>query len=183
MRENIRINRIRGLGHFLRNLHADTRWPEDDSARPDDPRLRGSSLVPPSASNFADFLEPRIRPLVLAVVGSWACTTFSSCEGHPARGHIPASAATVGILPLDCHELARTTVLVERFRRNTVNAFIAAGIDTVICEVDFATVESAAGSFPTVEVWFVPDAHSAPRWARYFEQLDQAIDEALGCLQ
>lgn len=139
--------------------------------------------MPPSASNFADFLEPRIRPLVLAMVDSWACTTFSSCEGHPARGHIPNSAATVGILPLDDHELAQTTVLAERFRGDAVHAFTAVGIDAVTCEVDLATVESAAGSFPTVELWFVPDVHSALRWTRYFQQLDQAIDEALGCLR
>lgn len=171
---DLQVNQIRGLGRFLRALDSPASWDDQIHTCSGDPRRRVSPLVPPRAANFADFLEPGIRDLVLALIRSWNCTTFTSCEGHPPAESAAASLATVGFLPLTDEELTR---LVTRCNRLATAVDLAAD-HPVALRARQSAVSTDSGDIPVAELWFVP-AHNDVPLADYFAALPAAICAAV----
>lgn len=165
------VNRATGLGRFLRALHDDAPWP---TGAPDarDPRQRISSLVPPSAFNFAEFLEPGIRDLVLAVTRDGGLLTYSSCEGHHDPENGVASPASVGFLATDDDEYLRLHAALQRLAES-VNAGLTTG-SACSAAVNEARIESEVGEVPVLDLWFLPRAD----WSSYFRSLPTAISVA-----
>lgn len=163
-----RVNRAVGFGRFLRSIGETTPWPPDPVDESDQ-RRRTSSMVPPSASNFEDFLEPGIRALVVALVQGWNCTTFSSCQGHLDQIAGVASQATVGIVAADEEELKRLV----RLGNELAESISAIGTVMESCQLvaQVNPLETAVGEVPVVELWFIPTSG----WTRYFADLTDRV--------
>ena len=166
------VNRIYGLGTFLESLESGEHFDGPTSNHRLDPRERVCALVPPKAANFRDFLEPGIGPLVVEIIDSWQCTTYTSCEGHP--GPVPAP-ATVGILPLDDRQLTDLSRCADRVQRAVAEKVIAA----VAFRAGRTIAEPAVGPVPVVELNF----HPSGDWPSYFAELPGAIESVLMALR
>lgn len=183
MAGNIRINRVSGLGDFLRRLDSEEPYPDikfDAAQSGPDPSSRVSALIPPRAANFVEYLEPGVRSFVRALSGAWDCTTYTSCEGHPPVAGFPAAMRTVGILPLSDDEFRRWT----RYGRRLVAEY-ADSVDPdvgghVALTLEETRIESAVGLHPAVDITFRPARWR--RWDAYFSALDDATQTVVGLL-
>lgn len=114
------VNHLTGVEEFIRQ------W--DNPAEADltaDPVSRNAEPAPGMAAGEASFcrtapiltrwhpsfrgaLEPGVRELVLQVINTLACITYSSCEGHCHEGApMSFSVRQVGIVPRDATEHER----------------------------------------------------------------------------
>jgi hypothetical protein len=48
--------------------------------------------------SFEDSIEPGVRALVVQLIRTWDCVTYSSCQGHKAAGMVPARVRHVRLI-------------------------------------------------------------------------------------
>lgn len=110
------MNKFNNLRHFLRNWDAPVTEPVVDTEVKTS--LFGNINIAGDAANgsasytltrndprFYSFIEPGIRSLVEALIQTFDCITYSSCEGHPSiPGQSIFEPRHVGIIPRDYDE-------------------------------------------------------------------------------
>ena len=119
-----KVNRVDGLVGFLR------RWDQKDELKFKELRfavadggninLRGTSecsesfLLTRWHPSFIASVEAGVRELVICLVTSWDCVTYSSCEGHRSGAHVSARARHVRMISRSKAEHLRLQVMLNR---------------------------------------------------------------------
>ena len=174
----MRVNQLTGLREFLFlwdapvEAQAKARVPVTEGGE-GQINLRGTAdspavIVTRHYPEFEELLEERIKGLVLYLIKTLDCVTYSSCAGHAsADGEHLVCGANVGILPRDQFEYQRL-----RSRLSTAIDRIHEPGQVVTVELDELVLESAELTMPCLDVNFHPHT---PRAEIYFEHLDQMI--------
>jgi 2-oxoglutarate-Fe(II)-dependent oxygenase superfamily protein len=121
-----------------------------------------------SHPEFRLALEPGVRDVVVALIGSLNCVTYSSCEGHRATPKAPAQWFHVGILARSPKE--HTKLLRELHDlADEVNHRI--GPDAPAFRIESRRLNSESNSWPCLDLVIVPNG--LPE-ATYFSRLPKA---------
>jgi uncharacterized protein len=126
-------------------------------------------IFAPHEPQFLGALEPRIRPLVVALIDAMGWVTYSSCQGHPATTHSPSRPAAVGLLARHPEEAARQHAVLSRLAKR---ASACAANRDVCVRVTGGTLETEDGPYPCVDLQF----HSTTGdEAAYFAVIDDVV--------
>jgi hypothetical protein len=124
-------------------------------------RCLSSVIFTPAAPQFWSALEPGVRPLVILLIDSLDCITYSSCEGHPPTDDgYPMRGRHVGILPRDAADHER---LLELLRRAAAVTEAVPGV--VHVEVREDVLASDGVDLPCIDILFVAASYDWPAYA------------------
>ena len=126
-------------------------------------------IFAPHEPQFLGSLEPRIRPLVVALIEAMDCVTYSSCQGHPATPHAPSRAASVGLLARDPEEGARVHAVLSQLADRAMAGAVSGEVRVRVTAV---TLDSDDGPHPCVDLEFLSTTGDE---AAYFAAIDDAV--------
>jgi uncharacterized protein len=126
-------------------------------------------IFAPHEPQFLGSLEPRIRPLVVALIDAMGCVTYSSCQGHPATPHSPSRPASVGLLARHPEEGAHQHAVLSRLADRAMACFASREIGV---RVTAETLDSDDGPHPCVDLQFLSTTGDE---AAYFAAVDDAV--------
>jgi uncharacterized protein len=126
-------------------------------------------IFAPHEPEFLGSLEPRIRPLVVALIGAMDCVTYSSCQGHPATPHSPSRPASVGLLARRPEEGAHLHAALSRLAERAMACVVS---QEVAVHVAAGTLDSDDGPHPCVDLEFLSATGDE---AAYFAVIDDAV--------
>jgi hypothetical protein len=120
---------------------------------------------------FVESLEPGVRRLVLTLVESFDCLTYSSCEGHrhPTSGGTP-SLRHVGILPRNADEYDALIRIISRVASMSNQRFPGGAVKVLVVERVLSSDDLEA---PCFEVMF---ERAKKDWPIYFSQLEEVYE-------
>jgi uncharacterized protein len=126
-------------------------------------------IFAPHEPQFLGSLEPRIRPLVVALTDAMDCITYSSCQGHPATPHSPSRPASVGLLARHPEEGVKRYAVLSRL----ADRAMAGAVNREVCvRVTAGTLDSDDGPYPCVDLEFLSTTGDE---AAYFAAIDDAV--------
>jgi uncharacterized protein len=123
----------------------------------------------PHEPQFLGSLEPRIRPLVVALINTMNCVTYSSCEGHPATPHSPARPASVDLLPRHPEEAVQQHAALSRLADRAMACYASREVGV---HVAAGTLDSEDGPHLCVNLQFLSATGDE---AAYFAAIDDAV--------
>jgi hypothetical protein len=126
-------------------------------------------IFAPHEPQFLGSLEPRIRPLVVALIDAMDCVTYSSCQGHRTTKHSPARPAAVGLLARHPDEGAYLHAVLSRLADRAMAGFLSREVGV---RVTLGTLDSDNGPHPCVDLQFVSTTGDE---AAYFAAIDDAV--------
>ncbi len=126
-------------------------------------------IFAPHEPQFLGSLEPRIRPLVVALIDAMDCVTYSSCQGHPATPHSPSRPACVGLLARDPEEGAHQHAVLSRLADRAMACYVSREVGV---RVTAETLDSDDGPHPCVDLQFLSTTGDE---AAYFAAIDDAV--------
>jgi uncharacterized protein len=126
-------------------------------------------IFAPHEPQFLGSLEPRIRPLVVALIDAMDCITYSSCQGHPATPHSPSRPASVGLLARRPEEGAHQHTVLSRLADRAMASAVSREVDV---RVTAGTLDSDDGPHPCVDLEFLSTTGDE---AAYFAAIDDAV--------
>ncbi|MFG2847983.1 radical SAM protein [Kitasatospora sp. NPDC048296] len=133
------------------------------------PGIQEADDLDPLHPQWADGIEPRVKPLLDTVTGSWGAITYDSCEGHQHTGSdAPPSPFRVGLLPRNPAEYGQ---LAARACHAVTRAapYLPAGLQLQLIHTDLASTATGR-THRTIEIRLVPTDGD---WDAYFAGLDQ----------
>ncbi|MFF2142165.1 radical SAM protein [Kitasatospora sp. NPDC058190] len=160
------------------------RWDDPDAPRPPArlvtsehgnintvglPGIHEADDLDPLHPQWSDGIEPRVKPLLAAVTGSWRAVTYDSCEGHRHHGtEEPPSPFRVGLLPRSPAEYG---ALAARACHTVTRAapYLPTGLALQLIHTDLASTATGR-THRTIEIRLVP---ADGDWDAYFAGLDQ----------
>lgn len=77
--------------------------------------------------SFESSIEPGVRDLVMSLIRTWDCVTYSSCEGHPPQGSVPRRPRHIGLIARSASEHARLECLLKRLVALTNSSCVDGG--------------------------------------------------------
>ena len=99
-------------------------------------------------------LEPGVREVVLSLIKSLDCVTYSSCEGHRATVRTPMRCSHVGILARSPKEHIRLSRILRGLARR-VNHRVGRRAPSL--RIEERRLDSETSSWPCLDVLFVPN--------------------------
>ncbi|MFJ7244520.1 radical SAM protein [Kitasatospora sp. NPDC098652] len=133
------------------------------------PGIQEADDLDPLHPQWADGIEPRVKPLLDTVTGNWGAVTYDSCEGHQHTGSdAPPSPFRVGLLPRNPAEYGE---LAARACHAVTRAapYLPAGLQLQLIHTDLASTATGR-THRTIEIRLVPTDGD---WDTYFAGLDQ----------
>ncbi|MFJ9378887.1 radical SAM protein [Streptomyces sp. NPDC101455] len=132
------------------------------------PGVRPADDLDPLHPQWADGIEPGVRPLVEAVTGPWGLITYDSCEGHR-YDQDRHTGRRVGILPRTPSEYhAAATALCHV--SNSLTAALPATVRLLVARANL-TCETTGSSHPVLDIRLTPATADV---SGYFADLDDA---------
>jgi uncharacterized protein len=123
----------------------------------------------PHEPQFLGALEPRIQPLVVALINAMGCVTYSSCQGHQGTPHSPSRPASVGMLARHPEEAARLHAVLSRLAERAMTGHLGREVGV---RVATGTLDSDDGPYPCVDLQFLSKTGDE---AAYFAAIDGAV--------
>jgi len=171
------VNRLHHLASLIENWDSPAGWvpvAPADSLRPQAMNAQPSAIYGKSDPQFLHSIEPGIRPLVLALIQTLGCITYSSCEGHPTAEQTVQVGQHVDILARDLNEQSKLMEVLDRM------ALAAPNTATARLRVRRGTVELERATAPSISIEIVPMTGSA--WESYRRDADEIQRCLIGAL-
>ena len=136
-----------------------------------------ASIFSKASSLFENAIEDGIKSLVIFLVRSIDCITYTSCQGHAESECTSLSYRHVGILPRNEQEYQSLIKKLNRVKSHVDETIVDSFVEVVV-EENF--VDSETLRMPCIDITFVPTENHEDQ---YFIHLEKTYESFVECIK
>lgn len=133
-----------------------------------------ASIFSKASSLFQDAIEDGVKSLVVFLVYSIDCITYTSCQGHAGSECTSPSYRNVGILPRNEQEYQDLIEKLNRVKSHVDETSIDSFVKVVVEE---NLVDSETLSMPCIDITFIPRENYEDQYFIYLEKTYESFVE------